>query len=79
MEAHLSAELAEVFGVLTDLHLLNLLPQTGTVPCACKIQSAISESELSTVSLPETRNLTKFSIKNNLGREPTQQKSIKYT
>ena len=28
----LSAELTEVFAVLTDFHLLNLLPQTSTIP-----------------------------------------------
>ncbi len=31
---YLSTKLAEVLGVLTDLHLLNLFPQTGTVPHA---------------------------------------------
>jgi hypothetical protein len=31
---YLSTKLAEVLGVLTDLHLLNLFPQTGTVPSA---------------------------------------------
>lgn len=31
----LSAELAEVFAVLADFHLLNLLPQTSTISGTC--------------------------------------------
>ena len=34
--ANLSAELAEVFGVLANLHLLDLLPQTGTITGTCR-------------------------------------------
>jgi hypothetical protein len=34
LHTKLSTKLAEVLGVLTDLHLLNLFPQTGTVPRA---------------------------------------------
>lgn len=30
-ELYLAAELTEVLAVLTDLHLLDLLPQTGTI------------------------------------------------
>jgi hypothetical protein len=35
VRTYLSTKLTEVLGVLTDLHLLNLFPQTGTIPCAC--------------------------------------------
>lgn len=34
-ETNLSAELTEVFAVLTDFHLLNLLPQTSTISGTC--------------------------------------------
>lgn len=37
-KAHLSAEFAEIFRVLADLHLLNLLPQTGTISSACRFE-----------------------------------------
>ena len=34
--AYLSAEFAEVLGMLTDLHLLHLLTQTGTITSTCR-------------------------------------------
>lgn len=62
--SYLSAELAEVFGVLTDLHLLDLFPQTGTISCACKTNTEESEKHI-----PET----------NRGRKISSQKTTKYS
>ena len=33
---YLSTKLAEILAVLTDFHLLDLLPQTSTITGACK-------------------------------------------
>lgn len=44
-ETNLPAELAEILGVLADLHLFDLLPQTGTISGTCRNNKWCTSSE----------------------------------